>query len=115
MKSQLKASDELQWVPHPFLKGIELKYLLTKAQDNVDITFAFVRVTPGTDIAAHVHETQDDINYLIAGSMEIWIEGEGDFEVKAGQMMRVQKGVKHKPYGHSRDFLSINIFVPAMV
>lgn len=115
MKYQMKALDELKWVPHPFLKGVELKYLLTKAEDNVDVTFSFVRVAPGTDIAVHVHETQDDINYLITGSMKMWIEGEGDFEVKAGQMMRVQKGVKHKPYGHSSDFLSMNIFLPALV
>lgn len=114
MKYQIKSLDELKWDPHPFLKGVEFKYLLTKAQDKVDITFSFVRVAPGTDVAAHVHETQDDIIYMVAGSMKMWVEGEGDFEVKAGQMIRVQKGVKHKPYGHS-DFLCIDIFLPAMV
>jgi quercetin dioxygenase-like cupin family protein len=115
MKFQIKSLDELKWDPHPFLKGVEFKYLLTKAQDQLDITFSFVRVAPGTDVAAHVHETQDDIIYMVEGSMKMWVEGEGDFAVKAGQMIRVLKGVKHKPYGHSPDFLCIDIFLPAMV
>jgi uncharacterized RmlC-like cupin family protein len=115
MKCQIKKLDELKWSPHPFLKGVEFKYLLTKAEDNVDITFCFVKVEPGTDVEAHVHETQDDIIYMVSGSVKMWVEKEGDFEVKAGQMIKIPKGVKHKPYDHSPDFLCMEIFLPAMV
>jgi uncharacterized RmlC-like cupin family protein len=94
---------------------VEFKYLLTKAEDNVDITFCFVKVEPGTDVEAHVHETQDDIIYMVSGSVKMWVEKEGDFEVKGGQMIKIPKGVKHKPYDHSPDFLCMEIFLPAMV
>jgi len=46
MKYQIKTLDELKWIPHPFLKGVEFKYLLTKAEDHLDLTFSFVRVAP---------------------------------------------------------------------
>ena len=115
MKYQLKKLEELNWEPHPFLKGVEFKYLLTKSKDQVDITIALAKVAKGTDVPAHIHETQDDIIYCLAGEMKIWIEGEGDFALKAGSMIRILKGVKHKPYGHSEDCSVIDIFLPAMV
>jgi uncharacterized protein YjlB len=43
------------------------------------------------------------------------VEKENDFEVKAGQMIKIPKGVKHKAYDHSPDFLCMEIFLPAMV
>jgi quercetin dioxygenase-like cupin family protein len=115
MKYQLKKLEELNWEPHPFLKGVEFKYLLTKSKDQIDITFVLARVLKGTDVPAHIHETQDDIIYCLAGEMKIWIEGEGNFDLKAGSMIRILKGVKHKPYGHSEDCSCIDIFLPAMV
>jgi len=115
MNRLMKNVEDLQWEPHPFLKGIAFKYLLSKKNDDVDITMTFVKVTQGVDIPAHVHETQDDIIYCLEGTMKLWIEGEGDFNLGPGMLIRVPKGVKHKPYGHSENFLAIDIFLPAMV
>jgi quercetin dioxygenase-like cupin family protein len=111
----IKKAEEFQWEAHPFLKGVEFKYLLSKRIDGVDVTITFVKVKQGVDIEAHVHETQDDIIYCLEGNMKVWIEGEGDFHLEPRMMIRIPKGVKHRPYGHSEGFLAIDIFIPAII
>jgi quercetin dioxygenase-like cupin family protein len=115
MHKFVKTADELKWEAHPFLKGVEFKYLLSKKKDDVDVTVAFVKVEPGADIEEHVHEAQDDIIYCLEGNMKVWIKDEGDFYLEPGMMIRIPKGVKHRPYGHSPGFQAIDIFIPAVV
>ncbi len=115
MKYQVKRKEDLNWEEHPFLKPVKFKYLITKAKDNIDLTLTFVKVEKGVDIPAHVHDTQDDIIYCLQGSMKVWIEGEGDIPLETGALIRIPKGIKHKPFGHSEDFVGIDLFVPAMV
>src|SRR5690242_14378354 len=55
---------DLKSTPHAQFKGVEVCKLLTKADDNVDVTCTIVRWHPGAEIARHIHENSDDILYF---------------------------------------------------
>ena len=103
--------DDMQWEPHPGLKDLFMKKLLSNEQDNIDLSIALVRVKKGAEIPPHVHE-QDDIVYHIEGKGKMWIEGKGDFDVRPGTFMRIPGGVKHQPHDIEEDILVFDIYFP---
>ena len=50
----------------------------------------------GDDIPWHAHANEDELFYIIEGSMLMEIEGESAFEMKAGELFVVKKGVRHR-------------------
>ncbi|MBL7225247.1 MAG: cupin domain-containing protein [Desulfobacteraceae bacterium] len=103
--------DDLSWEPHPILKDLLIKKLLTHEKDNIDLSIVMVKVKKGTEVPAHVHE-QDDIVYHLEGKGKMWIEDEGDFDVMPGSFMRIPAGVKHQPHDIEEDILAFDIFFP---
>ena len=40
------------------------------------------------------------------------MEGEGDFDMRAGTFMRIPAGVKHQPHDIEEDILAFDFFFP---
>ena len=106
---------DMDWNPHPKFPGVEIAYLLTKRDEDVDMTCAIVHWKVGAEIPRHIHEDSDDILYILKGKAKIWIDGYGDIPLKAGSFVRVPKGVEHQPHDVEEDLLAHDTWFPATV
>lgn len=106
---------ELGWQPHKTAKGVEIKVLLSKAVQGIDVTCMLVRIGRGLEVREHIHENSDDILYPLSGRARMAVEGGEDFPLEPGVIVRVPKGTKHRIYGVSEDLLIYDVFWPALL
>jgi quercetin dioxygenase-like cupin family protein len=105
------------WEPHPFAEGLEQRVLLTKRDHGADVSIFMYRIKAGAaaqDVPEHVHADADDITYMIAGSADVEVEGQVQ-TMRAGGFLRIPKGMRHRVFNVSSDFVGINVFSPATV
>jgi mannose-6-phosphate isomerase-like protein (cupin superfamily) len=107
-----KTVGNISWRPHPVIKGVTIKPLATKKEDDLNVTCMLVRIPAGTDIPEHIHEEQVDILYPIQGRAEMVVEGTGQFALKPGIVVRVPKGTKHKIFNVTEELLIYDVFQP---
>ena len=105
--------DSLSWAPHPIAEGVEIKPLVTKKNDGMDVTC--VKIPAGIEIPEHIHETQADILYPLRGRAEMYVEGAGKFPLNPGIVVRVPSGAKHKIFNVTEELLIYDVFQPATV
>ena len=108
-----KTIDDLSWRPHPIAEGVNIKPLVTKGEDDLNVTCMLVRIPPGKEIPEHIHEEQVDILYPLQGQAEMVVEGTGSFALKPGIVVRVPKGTKHKILNVTEELLIYDVFQPA--
>jgi quercetin dioxygenase-like cupin family protein len=108
----VKRVNEIPDEPHPFLKGVIMKNLLSKRDDGADATCIFVRCPRGSEVEDHTHPEQDDIIYVLEGEATMWIEGLEEFKLKLGTFVSVPKGKRHKTYNVKKDLLIYDVFSP---
>ena len=104
--------DEIMWEPHPQLKNAKVGYLLSKRDENSDITCMLVHLPVGTEVEKHIHENSDDIVYVLKGKAKMWIEKVGDVPMEEGAFVRIPKGVMHQPHDIEEDVLVYDVFYP---
>jgi quercetin dioxygenase-like cupin family protein len=109
----VKAVADISWRPHPLVKEVNIKPLVTKSEDNLDVTCMLVRVPAGIDIPEHIHEEQVDILYPLQGKAEMNVDGAGTFPLEPGVIVRVPKGTKHRIFNVTEELLVYDVFYPA--
>jgi quercetin dioxygenase-like cupin family protein len=107
-----KTVDNISWRPHPVAKGVTIKPLVTKNEDDLNVTCMLVKIPAGAEVPEHIHEEQVDILYPIQGQAEMVVEGTGTFPLKPGIVVRVPKGTKHKIYNVTEELLIYDVFQP---
>ena len=105
----------MSWNPHPIAEGVEIKSLVTKKDDDLNVTCLLVRIPVGTEIPEHTHEEQVDILYPLEGSAEMHVEGTGTFRLEPGIVVRVPKCAKHKIFNVTEEVLVYDVFHPATI
>lgn len=105
--------DNLSWQPHPFAEGVKIKPLVTKRDDDLNVSCILVNIPAGVEIAEHTHEEQVDILYPLEGSAEMFVEGIGTFALKPGVVVRVPKGAKHRIFNVIEELIIYDVFHPA--
>lgn len=70
-------------------------------------------LTPGMTLAPHVHETFDQIAYIVSGTAVFYVDGVG-YEVGPGSVVLVRAGQQHyiQPTG-TEPVLDLDVFGPA--
>ncbi len=111
----VKHLEEIKEEPHPFLKGVTMKPLLSKRDENADKTCIIVRCKKGSEIEEHVHLFQDDIIYVLHGEANMKIEGFGEIKLEPGSFIVVPKGKHHKTYNVAKDLIIYDIFCPPIM
>ena len=107
--------ENLPWSPHPVVKGVQIKPLVSKKQDGLDVTCMLVKVPAGTEVPEHIHPDQDDILYPVSGKATMWVDGFETFSLHPGTFVRVPKGTKHRIYGVVEELLIYDVFHPALL
>ena len=107
--------ENLSWEPHPSVPGVEVKALISKKEDGLDVSCMLVKVPAGSEVPEHIHEGQDDLIYPLQGRASMWVDGTGDFPLEPGVFVRVPKGVRHKVFDVKEDLLVYDVFFPALM
>jgi quercetin dioxygenase-like cupin family protein len=107
--------EDLTWDPHPIAEGAEIKPLVTKRDEDVNVSCMLVKVPAGIEIPEHIHGEQVDILYPLSGRAEMYVEGKGAFLLAPGVVVRVPIGAKHKIYNVAEDLLIYDVFHPATI
>lgn len=107
--------DSIAWEPHPSVPGVEIKPLISKRDDGLDVSCLLVKVPAGSEVPEHIHETQDDIIYPLTGKASMWVDGTGEFALEPGVLVRVPMGTRHKVFNVIEDLLVYDVFSPALM
>jgi len=107
--------DSFSWLPHQLAPGVRIKPMITLKEHQLGVTCMLVDIPVGIDIPEHIHETQDDILYPLSGKGIMWIDGEGEFPIEPGLIIRVPKGVRHKITDVTEAMLIYDVFFPALI
>ena len=86
-------SAETEWGNHPRFSGIQMKPLLTKA-DNALANVSMVHVPPGGEVGWHMHATQVETVYLLSGQAVLTI-GAIESALTAGCIVAIPAGAEH--------------------
>lgn len=111
-KSKIIQHEDIKWEPHPQLANAKVAYLLSKRDENMDLTCVLVHLPPGTKVEKHSHDNSDDIVYVVKGKAKMWIDQIGDVPMHEGTFLRIPKGVLHQPYDIEEDFIAYDVFYP---
>jgi len=109
-----QAVDSIAWAPHPTASGVRIKAMISRKENGAEVTCMLVEIPAGSEVPEHVHEHQDDILYPLKGNAKMWIEGDGDFALVPGIIVRVPKGTKHKIVEVKEDLQIYDVFSPAL-
>jgi quercetin dioxygenase-like cupin family protein len=110
-KPKIVQKEDLKWEPHPQLATAKVAYLVSRRDENMDLTCMLVSLPVGTQVPKHTHEC-DDIIYVLKGKAKIWVDGVGDVPAAEGTFVRIPKGVHHQPHSIEEDFVAYDVFYP---
>lgn len=72
------------------------EYFSPKVVGEVNDVYIKLAVIKGDDIPWHNHEHEDELFYILEGSLLFEEEGKSPFTMRAGDMYIVKRGVNHK-------------------
>ncbi|MBT8219124.1 MAG: cupin domain-containing protein, partial [Bacteroidia bacterium] len=78
-----------------YLKNVK-DYFAPKVIGEVNDTYIKVAKILGDEIPWHNHKTEDELFYIISGSLLFEEEGKTPFEMKKGDLYIVKRGVNHR-------------------
>ena len=107
--------ENLAWNPHSLAARAQIKPLVTKRDDDLNVSCILVKIPVGIEIPEHIHAEQVDILYPLSGRAEMYVEGKGDFVLEAGVVVRVPMGAKHKIFNVTEELLIYDVFHPATI
>ena len=111
-KAKAVQPNHVKWEPHPQLKDVEVAYLLSNREDNADLTCLLVQSPKGSYVEKHIHESSDDIVFVLKGKATMWIDGIGDLPMVPGAFFRIPRGVLHQPHDIEEDMVLYDVFYP---
>ena len=93
-KIPLVDGNALPWNEHPRFKNIDMKALLTSA-DNPLANISLVRVAVGSAVPRHLHANEVETVYLVSGRSEL-VLGDERFPFNAGSVVAIPIGLEHE-------------------
>ena len=71
-------------------------YFSPKIIGEVNDVFIKIAKVKGDDVPWHIHDNEDEMFYVIKGSLTMQIRGEDDFTLDEGDFYIVKRGVEHR-------------------
>jgi len=65
-----------------------------------EVNDVYVKITrvKGNDVPWHTHDGEDELFYIVKGSIVMEIENEESFTLGEGELFIVKKGIRHRVY-----------------
>ncbi len=92
-ESPVVSAANVPWSQHPRFADIGMRVLLTTA-DNPFANVNAVRVPVGQEVGRHLHPTQIETVYVLAGRCVLTL-GETEHPMSAGSIVAIPIGVEH--------------------
>ncbi len=96
------------------VKGAESVFLLSKREDDTELTCMLVNIPAGSQVEEHTHEC-DEIIYVLKGKAKLSVDGVGIVDMKTGSFFRIPRGLKHRPFDIEESLEVWNVFYPYLV
>ncbi|CAM1371352.1 cupin domain-containing protein [Tenacibaculum xiamenense] len=77
------------------------EYFSPRIVSEVNNQYVKLAKIKGEDIPWHNHKNEDELFYVIEGSLLMEIENQPSFEMKAGDLYVVKKGINHRVSSHN--------------
>ena len=77
------------------------EYFSPKIVGEVNDVFIKITKVKGDAVPRHIHNHEDEMFYMVRGSLVMEFKGQESFELKEGEFFIVKKGLEHRV--HSRD------------
>ncbi len=74
------------------------KYFSPKIIAEVNDVFVKIAKVKGQDVPWHTHDQEDELFYVIKGSLTMEIKGEDSFIMNEGDIYTVKSGIEHRIY-----------------
>lgn len=95
--------------------GWIVRRLITRKATGMDVTFSLGELQPGGGHTWHVHETQDEGLFFLAGEGTMSVEGYEDVKYYPGMVIVIRRGVRHQNINTGTEVVrTIAIFTPAL-
>jgi len=115
MKAKILKTREIDWQPHPQVAGLKIIEMLSRRNDQAELTCALVKTAVGVVTERHVHENSEDIFYIIRGRGKLFLEGVGEVILEPGVFVRVPPNTLHGLYDVEEELLALDVWYPALV
>lgn len=96
MKSQIDINSQLSNIN---------TYFSPKIIGEVNDVYIKLAKVKGQDIPWHIHDHEDELFFILDGSLTMEIKNENALELKRGELFIVKKGIEHRV--HSEDECSL--------
>ncbi|WP_051260986.1 cupin domain-containing protein [Desulfovibrio inopinatus] len=105
---------DLQWKPHPVFPGVMMKTLLSSEKTGGDLSCHLVKVAPESCLETHIHEQQQELHHVVAGSADAEVDGR-HVRYTPGNLSVIATGTPHRVLAGTDGLLLLAIFTPAAV
>jgi mannose-6-phosphate isomerase-like protein (cupin superfamily) len=102
-----------EWYPHPVFGDLEVKDIVTGASTEGKYSFHLLRLAPNGKVGLHSHETQLEVNEIIAG-YGICVNGGKETDLLPGTTTVSPAKVEHKMSAGDEGLLLFAKFFPAL-
>jgi quercetin dioxygenase-like cupin family protein len=74
-----------------------------------EVNDVFIKITKvkGNEVPWHSHDNEDEMFYMIKGSMVMELENRDAFELNEGEFYIVPKGVKHRVHSEEESWMML--------
>jgi mannose-6-phosphate isomerase-like protein (cupin superfamily) len=112
----LFTTESLAWVPHPTVKDVFIKKIITMEKYGPESpSIIMVRVPAGVVVPEHVHTNSEDILFILSGAATMWIDGAGEMPLRKGTVVRVPRNTKHRIFDITEELLVYDVFSPGIM
>ncbi|MFC1550727.1 cupin domain-containing protein [Candidatus Neomarinimicrobiota bacterium] len=71
-------------------------YFSPKIIGEVNDIYIKLAIVKGQDVPWHIHDKEDELFYILKGSLTMEIKNDQSFELKEGELYIVGKGIEHR-------------------
>lgn len=112
----LFTTESLAWVPHPTVKDVFIKKIITMEKyGHESPSIILVRIPVGVVVPDHVHTNSEDILFILSGAGTMWIDGIGEVPLCKNNVVRVPRNTNHRIFDITEELLVYDVFSPGIM
>jgi quercetin dioxygenase-like cupin family protein len=83
------------------------EYYSPKVIGEVNDVYIKITKVKGDDVPWHTHDNEDEMFYILKNSLEMEVEGEGNFTLNEGEFYIVKAGVRHRVHCEDESWMML--------